>query len=288
MVLKVPQAGFEPADAEGIVRVRARKLVSAGLGLSVVLATVSGARVVVESPPGILGRRAVAGVLVIAVALAAVVFRERVIAKLERDGRWIAAWAAIIAVAFAIDGPGDELLLPAGLGPIGVAGLVGRPKDALLCAMVIIAGYVGELLLTDGLSSIDDSALGLVAANCAFVLMTVGVIALPVRLGLGVSERVAQTVGQWRIDPSIAPRVVRAARYRALPPGPLLTEQERRVVEMMARGMYYAAIARAERQVLGHPCSERTVRKIVARIKVKTGARTRAEIVAVVDREAAN
>ncbi len=276
---------ISPTGAEQVARQVARRLVVGGLGMSAVLAMAAASRAVIESPTELLGRRVVAGVLVVGVALLALALHARVVSVLERDGRAMAIWSAIIVVAFFIGGPGDELLLSAALGPIGVAGLVGRPRDALLCAVVVDIGYTGEMALDGGLGSIREGALALVAANCAYVLMTVAIIALPVRLGLGVGKDVATIVGQWRLDPASAPLVVRAARYPALAAGSLLTEQERRVVTMIGQGMYYEAIARAEREALGRSCSPRTVRKIVARIKAKTGAVSRAEIVALADPE---
>lgn len=275
-----PEPHISRADAERFVRRRARRLVAAGLVMSAVLAAAAAARAVVESPPELLERRIAGGALVIGLALVALALRARVIATLERDGRWMATWAAAVVAAFIVDGPGDELLLPAALGPIGVAGLVGRPRHALLCAVIVDAGYISELAIDGGLGAVREGTLDLVAANCAFVVMTGGIIALPVRIALGVGASVATIVDSWRLDPARAPLAVRAACYPALPPGPLFSEQERRIVTMIGQGMYYEAIARAERVVLGRPCSARTVRKVVAGIKAKTGAATRAELVA--------
>jgi DNA-binding CsgD family transcriptional regulator len=276
-------ASMHRTDAEFVVRLRARRLVTAGLVMAATTAAGSSARAAMDSPHDLLGRQLLAGALVLATALCALAFRVRVVSALERDGRWMIAWSALVVVAFAIDGPGDELLLPAALGPIGVAALVGRVRDALACALLIDAGYLIELAYTG--QSFGAGTPSLVAANCAFVLLTAGVIALPIRLAFGLSENVTTIVERWRLEPSSAPRVVRAARYPALAAGPLLDEQEQRVVTMIGRGMYYAAIARAEQQALGRPCSERTVRKIVARAKKKTGARTRAELVAFAETE---
>lgn len=271
------------SDAEFVVRLRARRLVTAGLVMATVTALASTARAVIDSPDDLVGRQVAAGALVVATALFALAFRVRVVSALERDGRWMIAWAAIVVVAFAIDGPGDELFLPAALGPVGVAGLVGRARDALTCALIIDAGYLSEQAF-NGQSFVGGAA-SLLVANCAFVLLTAGVIALPVRLSLGLSKNAAAMVERWRLEPSSAPRVIRVARYPALSAGPLLDEQEQRIVAMIGRGMYYAAIGRAEQQAIGRPCSERTVRKIVARIKKKTGARTRAELVAFAETE---
>lgn len=254
----------------------------AGLALAAAIAMVSAGRAVIESPPDLVVRRFLAGALVVAIAVAALAQRQRVVPGIERDDRWLMAWSALIVLAFVIGGPGEEMLLSAALGPIGLAGLVGRLRSALLCALIIDVGYVGELAL-EGHSAFR--VLQYAAANCAFVLMTVAIFALPVRLAVTMSENVAEIVGQWRLDPSRAPRVVRTARYLALPSPPLLTEQELRVVKLIGQGLYYAAIARAEQRTLGRSCSERTIRKIVARIKKKTGATTRAEIVFLVDLE---
>ena len=277
-----PPAPFTVSDAETLVRVRSRRIVVAGLALAAAIAMVSAGRAVIESPPDLVVRRFFAGALVVAIAVAALAQRQRVVPGIERDDRWLMAWSALIVLAFVIGGPGEEMLLSAALGPIGLAGLVGRLRSALLCALIIDVGYVGELAL-EGHSAFR--VLQYAAANCAFVLMTVAIFALPVRLAVTMSENVAEIVGQWRLDPSRAPRVVRTARYLALPSPPLLTEQELRVVKLIGQGLYYAAIARAEQRTLGRSCSERTIRKIVARIKKKTGATTRAEIVFLVDLE---
>lgn len=275
-------AFLDPSLAEGVVRHRARRLVVAGLAMSIVFAGAAALRAILESPPELIWRRAVASGLVVAVACGALALHHRFVPALERDRRWLFAWCAVVVVAFALDGPGDELLLPAALGPVGVAGLIRRPRDALLCAVFVDAGYIGELALHGDLLCGHGGSLDRVAANCAFVLLTAAVIALPVRLALGISENVAQVVDQWRLDPGGAPRVIRAARYRALGPGSLLSDRERRIVAMIGRGMYYAAIGAEERRVSGRRCSERTVRKVVAGIKRKTGAETRAELVALV------
>jgi len=109
------------SDAETLVRVRSRRIVVAGLALAAAIAMVSAGRAVIESPPDLVVRRFLAGALVVAIAVAALAQRQRVVPGIERDDRWLMAWSALIVLAFVIGGPGEEMLLSAALGPIGLA-----------------------------------------------------------------------------------------------------------------------------------------------------------------------
>ena len=116
-----PPAPFTVSDAETLVRVRSRRIVVAGLALAAAIAMVSAGRAVIESPPDLVVRRFLAGALVVAIAVAALAQRQRVVPGIERDDRWLMAWSALIVLAFVIGGPGEEMLLSAALGPIGLA-----------------------------------------------------------------------------------------------------------------------------------------------------------------------
>src|SRR5436309_2565239 len=119
----------------------ARRLVGAGLVLAAANAVIAAVQEALATGPDA-GGRVIASAVLAGVPLAAAVRWRASVALLERDDRWLIAWSVLAVAAFAIDGPGDQLLLPAALGPIVMAGLIGKPKRALACAAIVDVGYI--------------------------------------------------------------------------------------------------------------------------------------------------
>jgi DNA-binding CsgD family transcriptional regulator len=294
---------FAPVDAVelelpyslGARRLRAamaRRLVAAGLVLAATNAMIAAVQEAFGSGPDRAGR-VVASVVLAGIPIAGVARRRAAVALLERQDRWLLAWAMLAVAAFAIDGPGDQLLLPAALGPVAMAGLVGRPRRAVTCAAIIDVGYLG-LLAAYGSLSFGGGGLHLAAENAALVLLTVVVTALPVRIAMGTTDDVPRLLSQLSLAPARRPESVAARRGRGLlgpsrtlaalpervstPDEPLLTDQERRVLRGLRDGRPYKVIALDETRILGRACSRHRVYRIVAEIKRKVGARSRNQL----------
>lgn len=287
-------------DAARRASATAQRMVMAGFVVAAAIVVVCSARLVLSPAGGSVGSWLAAGLLV-AISLLTVIQRHRAVALLARRGGWLPAWSALVVVCFALDGPGDELLLPAAMVPVGLAGLLGRPLLAVCCALIVDAGYLG-LLAAEGGAAVSGAGLHLAAANASSVLMVAVSTSLPVRLGLTTRRQASALVQAFRLGASddelaaigrggrrwrwrdrllpLGPQPAMLPRYASEIPGPMLSPQEQRVLMMVRQGYGYKQIALAEAQLLGQACSKHRVRKVMAAIKRKVGASTRNEIAA--------
>ena len=276
-------------DAQGLRRAMARRLVAAGLVLAAANSVIAGIQEALAAGPDVAGR-VIASVVLVVIPLAAVARWRSAVALLEREDRWLIVWSLLAVAGFAGDGPGDQLLLPAALGPVAMAGLLDRPGRALACAAIVDIGYLA-LTAAHGWRG-DD--LHVATENATFVLLAVTVTALPVKIAMLTIRNVQQLVWQLRLNrggpplalqrgpdrarlsPSV-PRAALAVRVAA-PLEPLLTHQERRVLLMLRAGQPYKAIALEETRILGYPCSKHRIYRVVSTIKGKVGARSRNQL----------
>jgi DNA-binding CsgD family transcriptional regulator len=275
-------------------------LLVVGFALALLIAIDAGAQEALSHGGHRLGR-VIGAALVIAVPALAIARRRDAVVLLEDHANLLITWALITVLAFLIDGPGDQLLLPAALGPVGLAGLLGEPRRAFLCAAVVDAGYLGVLGL-HGHSSWRHDGVHLALEDAAFVLLTAFVIVFPVRMARQRTRAALASARELSLRADACSGLLSQGRVRvALPSGAPsgesaragetarprggvrdcgedLTEQELRVLKRVCAGEMYAAISLEESEILGRPCSEHRVYRIVARIKGKLGVETRGQL----------
>lgn len=213
------------------------------------------------------------GTVLVAVGLAAFVYRSVLFDLLRREQVWVLAVVVLGVAALWIDGGWRSSYYLASYAAIALAAVTGGLRWSLGCAAILAVGYVGGLALHGyswaELQDLKDA--DSVVANTGGYLIAAYFFAAPVAWLGGYVARINQMAGE-RVD-SPAEQAPERTRTRDL------SVREVQVVQLAAGGLKSEEIA--ERLVL----SGRTIQSHLRTAMRKTEAKNRSELVAVAVRE---
>lgn len=229
-------------------------------------------------------RRIVIGLLLLAMNVAALCWRDRVRDALRTRPWLVLVLTAVLASAAALDESGSGPYLAIGLTALALAVVVANAPTVWLCVAVLEVVHIGAMLLQEpelsgrALAGVLGHLLGYPFA--AFVLLTLARLFSNFVVGAGPMLQ-AIRAGQPALTPALTRAIHRGARGPLLlgaAPAFDLTPREIEVADGLANGFAAKQLAHA------WGVSLYTVRTHIASLKRKTGARTLGELAAMTAR----
>lgn len=226
-------------------------------------------------------RRAVVGLMLVAVWAVALLMRAKLCSALQAQPWFVAAFAPVLLFVVATDGLVGSPYAAVTLTTVGIAVVVARARTVWLCVLALGVSYAAAALAEGSPAELaDHGQLGtVVGALVSYPVAATLLLGLRRRFTRFV-ENVEPTLEVIRAGPPAStPALERALRGvpLTLAPGPVsagLTPAERRVVEGLAGGRTPKQLAFA------WGVSINTVRSQISSAKRKTGARTLRELAA--------
>ncbi|HEX3517554.1 MAG TPA: helix-turn-helix transcriptional regulator [Solirubrobacteraceae bacterium] len=275
--LPIPAAQSAPSQAGGSkVAAHVRAITTVALALGVFVAAANLTQAVVEGLGSDPPRQVAVGVTLLALGIALLAGRERVIVWL-REARWrIIVLAALQLGLVASEGLLESPYYSSCLIPVGIVAISGRARAVWACALLIDAIVAVAVLTASSPAELARSgrlgtALGALAAPviAAFVLDCFA------RLEGRVVDRMVAAAGRASaIAAAEDPERLLLGRPSSEPPWEALEVDELRVMRGLAQGGSNRAIGKE----VGY--SETAVKELLRSARRKTGARTREQLAA--------
>lgn len=276
--LPTPAAHGEPSRAAGSrAAAHARAITTVGLALGVFVAAANLTQAVVEGLGSDPPRQIAIGVTLLALSVAQLAGRERVIVWLRETTWWILAVAALQTGLVASEGLLESPYYSSCLIPVGIVAISGRARAVWACALLIdVIVAVAVLSAFSPAELARSGALGTALGALAAPVIAAFVLYCFARLEVRVVDRIVAAAGRARAIavPEDPERLLLGRPSPEPPPWEALEANELRVMRALALGGSNRAIG----EEVGY--SEKRVKELLRSARRKTGARTREQLAA--------